>query len=706
MSALRRILAAAPAGQLRLVGAATIAERTADAAALRQFHMAAYNGGIYRFPWSRDPVVLDLTGLDLTDRARPILKDHDAAQVVGHSTAILKADTLAVHGVVSGTGPAAVEVVANSDNGFPWQASIGADVLAVEEIAAGTHVTVNAQSFTGPLLIVRKSRLAEVSFVALGNDDSTTAAMTAHASLTHIQGSAIMTFADWLKSLGLDPATLTPEATAELQKAFDAVTAAEQAESDNAPDAPAKAKAARSAMAMAIKAAAHKPSISHGVSPEIAAAREAAAAETERLAGIRAVTGDHLKIQAQAIREGWTVDRAEVAALRASRPTAAAIHANGQPMLTGEIITAAIMQAGRAGQVEHQFTAPVLEAAHRRFRGRISLQEVLLEAARSNGYTGDSVRRDLPGVLRAAFAIQASGFSAVDLPGILSNSMNKFLLDGWLSVEQSWRQIAAVRPLSDFKVSTSYRMSGAAEYEKVNGAGEVKHGTLGDTAYPLKADTYARMLAITRQDIINDDLGAITGAPRHLGRGGALKINDVFWAEFLNNAAFFTSGNGSYFAGSPASLLTIDGLSAAEVLMLNQTDPDGKPLGISPAMLLVPPALKAQAEALYKSLELRDTTANTKAPTANPHGGKFAPVVSAYLSNAKYTGNSALAWYLLANPADLAVMEIGFLNGQESPTIESADADFNTLGIQMRGYHDFGVAKHEYRAGVKAKGQA
>jgi len=54
----------------------------------------------------------------------------------------------------------------------------------------------------------------------------------------------------------------------------------------------------------------------------------------------------------------------------------------------------------------------------------------------------------------------------------------------------------------------------------------------------------------------------------------------------------------------------------------------------------------------------------------------------------------------------VAVIEVVFLNGRQAPTVESADADFNVLGIQMRGYHDFGVEKQEYRGGVKSKGAA
>jgi hypothetical protein len=46
-------------------------------------------------------------------------------------------------------------------------------------------------------------------------------------------------------------------------------------------------------------------------------------------------------------------------------------------------------------------------------------------------------------------------------------------------------------------------------------------------------------------------------------------------------------------------------------------------------------------------------------------------------------------------------MEVGFLNGQRAPTVEQADADFDTLGIQVRGYFDFGVSKGESRAAYR-----
>jgi hypothetical protein len=52
------------------------------------------------------------------------------------------------------------------------------------------------------------------------------------------------------------------------------------------------------------------------------------------------------------------------------------------------------------------------------------------------------------------------------------------------------------------------------------------------------------------------------------------------------------------------------------------------------------------------------------------------------------------------------MMVVSFLNGNETPTVESADADFDTLGIQSRGYHDFGCDQAEYLCGIKSKGAA
>jgi hypothetical protein len=155
------------------------------------------------------------------------------------------------------------------------------------------------------------------------------------------------------------------------------------------------------------------------------------------------------------------------------------------------------------------------------------------------------------------------------------------------------------------------------------------------------------------------------------------------------------------------SALTVDGLTDAEVTFGKQTKPNGKPLGMPARKLLVPTALKVPAEMLMKSVQLNETTTANKAkPTTNPHVGKFDVVSSVYLSNASFTGASSKAWYLLADPNRLPAIEVAFLNGVDRPTVEKTDADFNTLGIQFRGYIDFGVREQDYRGALRMKGEA
>ncbi len=635
---------------------------------LPRFMMVAYTGGLMQIAGWRYPVVVDLAGLGIPSQNRPIRFGHDMASGVGHTDSIKIEDgRLLATGVVSRDTAAAKEIVASARNGFPWQASIGAAVEEFEFVKQAQKTIVNGREFSGPLNVVRKATLGEISFVDLGADGGTSASVAASASTMQKE---------------------QDEMDGTTNKSTNTQTTNEGAGQATAP-----------AQKPAQGAEAQQPT-----GPTAEEVRAQALAESNRIARIRELCGGQFpELEAQAIREVWPPDRCALAVLRGSRPKAPAVQMRDNTVSSGVLEAACLMTAGlQAG--EKLFDDATLEAAHRRFRGSIGLQELLLEAAWANGFSGRNFR-DARAVLRFAFRPDLeAGFSTVDVGGILSNVANKFLLEGFFSVERTWRNICAVRNVSDFKTVTSYRLVGKDQYEKVAPGGELKHGTLGEESYTNKADTYGLMLTIDRRDIINDDLGAITTVPRKLGRGSGLKINDVFWGIFLNNASFFSAGNKNYLAGAD-TVLSIDGLTKAEVAFMDQVDSDGKPIGVMPSIMLVPTALSAIATQLYKSMELRDTNSSVKYPIANPHQGKFRVEVSRYLSNSQYTGNSSKAWYLLADPNDLPVIEVAFLNGQESPTIESADADFSVLGVRLRGVHDFGAGLQDARAGTKSKGE-
>jgi len=631
-----------------------------------RFTMIAYTGEPMRIEGWRHPVIVDLQGMSIPSQRRPVRFGHSMYAGVGHTERIaVEGGRLIAEGIVSRDTQAAREVVSSGKRGFPWQASIGAQVAEADFVRAGKSVTVNSRTFDGPVYVARRTVLGEISFVDLGADSNTSAAIAAQQESTTMEETTATQTEE-------TTTTETPpiEATADTGK-------------DKAKDAVKDSSAINAVTEM----------------------RAQALAETKRLAAVRRIcAGKHPEIEERAIAEGWSTDKCELEVLRASRPKAPAIHSIDSA-LGGNVLEAACMLTAKLATVEDLYDDQTLEAASKRFRGGIGLQELLLEAAWANGYDGRNFR-DSRSVLRFAFGhnLQAA-FSTIDIGGILSNVANKFLLEGFFSVERVWRSITAVRNVSDFKTVTSYRLIGKDQYEKVAPGGELKHGTLGEETYTNKADTFGLLLSIDRRDLINDDLGAITTVPRKLGRGSGLKINDVFWTTFLGNSDFFKVANKNYLSGAD-TVLGIDGLTKAEVAFLNQVDSDGKPIGIMPQIVLVPTALSAMGTMLFKSLEIRDTTASTKYPIANPHAGKFRVEVSRYLSNAQYTGSSEKAWYLLAAPDDLPVIETAFLNGQESPTIETAEADFNVLGVQMRGYHDFGVNLQDPKGGIKAKGEA
>lgn len=648
----------------------------------KKFGGTAYSGGILHANLAY-PTVVDIEGIDASNGIVSLL-DHNASARVGHITSVDKGANrkVKITGEISASGEAAQMVASDAQSGFPWQFSIAGPITKQEFVRAGDKVNVNGRSFTGPIIVARQMLLREVSFVAIGADASTSASFAASASM----GSKDMDFANWLAAKGFDEASLSDSQIETLKAAYEA---------EKVPKGP---------DAVVLNASGDKTAVEFKKVNDTLAQLQAMIAEQKRVAEINALPNIPTELKAKAIAENKSANDVCLDFVRASRPAGPAIHvANHQ--VSGKVLEAAACQTLGLKDAEKSFDAQTLEAAHKEFKQRVSLGEILMQAAWSNGYSGRSLKQDIPGVLRAAF-------STNDIGDVLSNTANKFALQTYSAVESGWRAISAIRPVQDFKTVTSYRLTGNLQFEKVGAGGNIPNGELGNQSYTNAAATYAKMLSITRQDIINDDLSVLSAVPMMLGRGAALKQNEVFWTEFMNNSSFFNAthntagdtGNSNYASGAPASSLSVAGLTAAELLFFNQVDPNGKPLGVMPKILLVPNALNVAATQLMCDTEVRDTTASTKYTTGNPHAGKFNVVRSSYLSNTSITGYSTTAWYLLADPMDLPVIEMCFLNGQEVPVIEQAEADFNTLGIQMRGYNDFGVSKQDFRGGVKSTG--
>lgn len=610
----------------------------------------AYSGNVMRVAgWGR--VVVDLAGLSVPDQV-PLLADHRAeiGGIIGHARPTIAAGRLLAEGVVSESTEAARQVVALAKEGLSWQASVGLDVTASKPVKANTPITINGRAISeaAPYTLITASALKEITVTALAADGTTSVSIAAKRPSTR---SITMTFEQWLSANGWDVDGLSETQRASLQAAYAAQNA----------------------------------------SPPTDAVQDMRA-EAARLAGVRAACVDHPAIEAKAITEGWTVADTELYILRARRPTPPAGH-RGNMAPTGSILEAGLLLHLGAGDVaERQYDERTVQAARDlRIRHVMDLIEIGLRANHIEPRGGPQE------ILRASWSTNVIG-------GVLSNTGNKILQDAYRQFPSVARQVAKMLTAKDFKQSTGYRLSGDVLLEEVGAAGEIKHGSLSESAFEFRVSTFARMLSLTRQDIVNDDLGALAEIPRMIGRGAALKLESVFWNLVLSNSgSFFGIGNGNLIDNP----LDVAGLSAAVAAMRRQTDAEGEPIAIGPRFLVVPPELESTADELFASVNVVVSgTADKVRPAGNVFRNKYEPLVTPYLSNSAYPNYSTTGWLLFADPADVAAFGIAYLHGVQSPTIESADADFNRLGFQWRGFMDFGVVAIDPKAAVKSTGDA
>ncbi len=133
------------------------------------FSVVAYDGQPMQ-PTGWPEVVIDLQGLDAGQGNLPVLLDHDSKQRVGHTTAVRVGNTLEVEGSISGTTQPALEVMESARRGFVWRASVGLNVLEHEDLAAGEVAFLNGREVVGPLALVRRSELVELSFLSVAAD--------------------------------------------------------------------------------------------------------------------------------------------------------------------------------------------------------------------------------------------------------------------------------------------------------------------------------------------------------------------------------------------------------------------------------------------------------------------------------------------------------------------------------------------------------
>ena len=735
------------------------------------FQMNAYTGGLLDLPNYYYPVVVDLAGMSGPRRATPILRDHQIGQIVGHGRARIGDSSIAIeNGRFSGGGDDSREVLDAAREGFPWQASIGARPVQVVFVDAKEKVTANGRTFTGPVYVARKSQLKEVSFVAIGADRGGASATLTAQYKTQSQGSETMNFSKWLQAKGIDESKLDDATKTVLQASFDAEIKASatggttatataepgtvQASGNRLPDTPASGTTGD------INAAGNQ-GFNRGVGNDGATTtpdwliqrRQLEAGESLRVDRINAVAKQEgvetVKINASgafdpngtqsvpfaahAIQAGWSSTDAELAALRSARPSDTQTgHRNaGVQNVNANVVEAAmcltlgipaditengksvpLVAAGLPAQQREQVLNQAMEASFQQFGLSALMDEVILASGAM--YRG---QRGTDAYIKAAMGAERqmiqAGASTISLSGILSNVANKLMLSSYQQAETTWRQFCAVGSNKDFKANTRYRLTEAGSFRKVGADGELKHISLSEQSFSTQLDTYGMMIALNRQMMINDDLGAFAELPTFIGNLAAIRVEEAAYVLLLSNPSSFFHTDNSNLTSGASSVLGVGSMTTVKTKFRNQVSSNGKPILATPRVLLVPTTLEDSAMRLLDSEYLLEaSTAGSPTGEKNPHKGTLRRVVSPYLNNTSITdedgnaitGQSDTHWYMLTDPSVLAALRVAFLNGRQVPTIESSDAEFETLGMKWRGYLDFGVGMESTEAAQRSAG--
>lgn len=301
----------------------------------------------------------------------------------------------------------------------------------------------------------------------------------------------------------------------------------------------------------------------------------------------------------------------------------------------------------------------------------LTLREIARECLLMSGSRGLS--HDPMLMLQMAFAPRmASGMhSTSDFSSILANVAEKSMMRGYDEAEETFDIWTSVGTMSDFKAVSRVDLNLFPSLAEVPEGAEYTYGQLTDRGVTTQLATYGKMFPITRQAIINDDVGAFTKIPLKMGRAAKRTIGNLVYAILTANAAMadgynlFSANHSNLGTAGAPSVTTLGELRAK---MARQTDPDSHATGglnIRPGFLLGPVELQDSLQVLM-SAQLDPDSGQSKGGARPNSVANMAKVVT----DARLSANSTTAYYLAANPNAHDTIEVGYLNGVKTPTLE------------------------------------
>lgn len=376
-----------------------------------------------------------------------------------------------------------------------------------------------------------------------------------------------------------------------------------------------------------------------------------------------------------------------------------------------------------------------LSARYRRARRTTNpaYQRNLLEAA--NLY-----KRVLDGNRRAALDFQEA-MSTSDFSFLFGDILDRQILARYTSQPVQWDAVAKRGRVRDFRTVKRFVVDGGESVlTEVKQLAEYPAAALTDNAYTYSVKKYGRRFPLSWETLINDDLDAFRDIPDRMGNSARRSEERLAAALYAGttgpNGTFFATGNKNII--NPTVLpgvavtnppLNITNLQFAFQALAQQVDPDGGPIYIEGATLVVPPALMVPAQNILNATQIwtaqgsggvnTDAGRPDQLQTVNWMASKVKLVVNPWLPIISTT-NGNTSWYLFADPnVGRPAMEVGFLIGHETPElfmkapnatrvggglIDATDGDFDSDAVEWKIRYVLGGTLMDPKSGVASNG--
>jgi ATP-dependent protease ClpP protease subunit len=323
----------------------------------------------------------------------------------------------------------------------------------------------------------------------------------------------------------------------------------------------------------------------------------------------------------------------------------------------------------------------------------------LLELARASLHRMNVSTKgmDKMSVVAAAFTHSSSDFD-----NLLADVANKSMLKGYEEAEETFQKWTSAGTLPDFKAAKRVDLNTFPALPAVVEGGEYKYVTVGDRGETIQLATYGSLFSITRQAIINDDLDAFTRVPNKMGRAAIRTVGNLVYAVLTGNPAM--SDGDTLFHANHSNLSTgvisSANVDALATLLARQKDTTGNTLNIEMAYLIVPRTLKGSALMIANSEFEVGTTVGTNRANTVPNIVRGAFEV---IADARLDATSTAVHYAAANPNIHDTIEVAYLDGNQSPTLEQ-QGGWTVDGVEFKVRLDAGVKALDWRGLARTSG--